>query len=206
MFELLHKPLLQWTLIDLGLFLVSAFVLFFGAIFFLAICARVFEALTKISLFGERWFVGLFLGVPVLIALIVGAISLIKQTHNGRTPNPTDDWATAGPAPAAESLSYSDDVSGLMWLGYGSKEPFSNGGTLFARVPQNSNEITSLQAKAIADKRMAAEDGLMVRITNRSGRTVFYWWDGKLLYPPDGAEAFWKRVEEGRKERNWVAN
>src|SRR5262249_9035950 len=138
---------------------------------------------------------GKFLVVVAVFALIVAAMLLM----DARTPNPTDGWATGGPALAAESLSYSDDVSGLMWLGYGSKPPYSKGGTLFAKVPKGANEIDSLKARAIAEERMGAEDGLMVRITNRSGRTVFYWWDGKLLYPPDGAEAFWKRVE--REER-----
>jgi hypothetical protein len=45
MFELVHEPLLRWTLIDVGLFLLVAFALFFAAIVFLAICVQMFEAL-----------------------------------------------------------------------------------------------------------------------------------------------------------------
>lgn len=91
-------------------------------------------------------------------------------------------------------LQYSDDRTGILRIyvfhpsgrGYEARQYFSR----HIRYPEE--EVSVGDAKAISDA--AVSNGREVRITNGGDELVFHAKDGVVLFPAEGADAFWRSI------------
>ncbi len=90
-------------------------------------------------------------------------------------------------------LYYSADVSGPLRLYIYDERGLHGGGQWFSRsVMYPDEEITADRARVEATVAVIA--GKEVRITNGADFLVFWSKGGKVLFPKEGADTFWKAV------------
>ncbi len=97
-------------------------------------------------------------------------------------------------------LYYSEDVSGPLRLYIYDERGFHGGGQWFSKsVRYPDEEITADRARVEATVAVIA--GREVRVTNSADFLVFWAKGGKVLFPKEGADQFWKAVcGEGNHE------
>ncbi len=90
-------------------------------------------------------------------------------------------------------LQYSADISGPLKLYIYGEDGYHRGFEWFSRKPKYPDEEITVE-RARVDTIVAVMAGREVRITNGSDFLVFWAKDGKVLFPKEGVEKFWKAV------------
>lgn len=96
------------------------------------------------------------------------------------------------------TLAYDDDVRGplRLYIYNAANGRMHQGGCWFRNQPINIDESDTSTAKHVAHEYHKC--GTQLRITNSGDNLVFHAVGGKVIYPADGWDGFWKRVQEAK--------
>lgn len=89
-------------------------------------------------------------------------------------------------------LQYSHDRKLPLRLYRYAPDGFHRGGLWFDRLP-GEEEASIVEARKMAEHHMAT--GNELRVTNSGDELVFHAMNGKVLFPPEGAEKFWESLK-----------